>query len=175
MVGNRLNVRLLESDWLVKGDLIEDFASLAGVATLDKPLRMNQSIAAEYIEYVRFLNMEVRDKLPRDIRSKVIEILRHESIGKPKLTASDAQAISIRETHRVEEERIKKEFFPDRPFLFSPKSYGNGVAPVPLTDRKKAEIEMEIREKMVPEVWVPEYFVCMADNSQTGSSMPPVQ
>ena len=173
VVGNRLNVRLLESDWLTKGDLIEDFASLAGVATLDKPLRKNESIAAEYIEYVRFLNREFRDNLPRDTRSKIIEILRQESIGKPKLAASDAQAKSIRDIHREEEERIKNEFFPDRPFLFSPRAYGNGVAPEPLTDCKKAEIEMEIREKMAPEVWVPVDFVCAANNSQAGSSFPP--
>ena len=43
VLGDKLSVRLLEPDWLVNGDLIDDFASLAGVATLDKPPRMNLS------------------------------------------------------------------------------------------------------------------------------------
>ena len=33
VLGDKFNVRLLESDWLVKGDLIDDFASLLGVQT----------------------------------------------------------------------------------------------------------------------------------------------
>ena len=161
-VGNRLNVRLLEPEWLVKGDLIEDFASLSGVATLEKPPRMNESIAAEYIEYVRFLNQEFRNDLPVDIRRKVIKILKHASSGRLKLSASDAQAESIRDIRREVEERIKNEFFPDRPFLFSQKSYGHGVAPVPLTIRRKAEIDLEVEEKMAPEVWPPQDIVCAA-------------
>ena len=153
VLGDKLSVRLLEPDWLVNGDLIDDFASLAGVATLDKPPRMNESIAAEYIEYVRFLNREFRDDLPLNIRRKFVEILKQASFGKPKLVASDAQAKSIRDIHREEEERIKNVLFPGRPFLFSPKSYGCGIEPVPLTVHRKAEIELEIREKMAPEYW----------------------
>ena len=157
-LGDRLNVRLLESDWLVNGDLIEDFASLVGVAAFGKPGRINESFAAEYVEYVRFLNLEYQNGLPRKIREKALEILKDASSGKSKLAASDAQAKSIRDAHREQEEKIRKRFFPDRPFLFSPKFRGCGVAPVPLTKRRKAKIESEIREKMSPEVWVPHEF-----------------
>lgn len=161
ILGGRLNVRLLESNWLINGDLIEDFASLASVATFRKPPRKNESFAAEYIEYVRYLNQEFRDDLPSKIRWKAVRILRNASSGKPKLAASDAQAKSIRDLHRGQEEKIRKRFFPDRKFLFSQKSYGDGVAPPPLTERRKAEIETEIREKL--EVWVPHELAASGD------------
>ena len=162
VVENRLNVRLLEPEWLAKGDLIEDFASLAGVATLEKPPGMNESIAAEYIEYVWFLNREFREDLPLNIRRKIVEILKQASFGKPKLAASNAQTKSIRKIRREEKERIKNVFFPGRPFLFSPRSYGGGVAPAPLTVRRKAEIELEIEGKIAPEEWAPQDFDFMA-------------
>ena len=50
---------------------------------------------------------------------------------------------------------IRQEFFPDRPFLFSPKLRGDGVAPVSLTETRKEEIEFEFQEKMDPDVWAP--------------------
>ena len=165
MVGNRLNVRLLESDWLVNEDLIEDFASLFCSPTFGKIGRMNESFAAEYIEYVRFLNREFRDSIPRKLRAKALAILRNESSGKPKLTASDAQANSFREIHREQEEKIRRVFFPDRPFLFSPKFRGSGIAPVPLTSRRKAEIESKIQENMAPEFWAPHKFARNSESS----------
>ena len=153
--GDKLKVRLLESDWLVNGDLIEDFASLIGVAPFVNPGRMYQAIAAEYVEYLRYLNRECRESLPRKKRGRAVEILSSASSGKPKLAASDAQAKSIRELHREREERIRDRFFPDRPFLFSTAFRGSGVAPAPLTARRKAEIESLISEKLAPEVWAP--------------------
>lgn len=155
MLGNMLNVRLLEPDWLVEGDLIEDFASLAGVPAFRKPGRMNESFAAEYVEYVRYLNREFGNGLPVNIRDRALEILTEASAGKPKLAASDAQAKPIRELHRPQEERIRTRFFPDRPYLFPPKLGRCGIEPVPLTDRRMARIESEIRKIMAPEVWDP--------------------
>ena len=144
--GDRLHVRLLESDWLIKGDLIEDFASFAGVSMFVKPDRINESLAAEYVEYVRQLNRKFRNNLRSKIRRKVISILLDASFGKPKLAASDAQAKKIRDNHREQEECIRKRFFPDRSLLFSQKFRGGGVAPAPLTNLRKAAIESEIRE-----------------------------
>ena len=155
VLGHRLSVRLLESDCLVRGDLIEDFASLIGVPTFEKPDRMNESFAAEYIEYVRFLNSEFRDNLPREIRAKALDILKDASTRKPKLAASDAEAKSIQDIHCEQEERIRQRFFPDRSSLFSSKFRGSGVAPVPLTDRRIVEFEREISEKIAPCVWMP--------------------
>lgn len=155
MLGDRLNVRLLEPDWLVDGDLIEDFASLARVPAFRKPGRMNESFAAEYVEYVRYLNREFGSALPANIRGRAMDILTDASAGKPKLSASDAQAMPIRDLRRPHEERIRSRFFPDRPILHFPKTYGCGRPPVPLTERGRAEIESEIRKKMAPENWAP--------------------
>lgn len=155
LLENKFNVRLLESDWLINGDLIEDFASLIGFGPLLKPRKINESIAAEYIEYVRFLNHETLLALPRKVRSKAFGILRSESIGKPKLAASDAQANSIRYIHSDLEERIRKSFFSDRTYLFSPKSRGSGVSPLPLTERRKRNIDSIIRENMDIIGWEP--------------------
>ena len=146
VVGDRLQVRLLETDWLHKGDLIEDFASVLGVDAHCKPCIMNESIAVEYIEYVRFLNCEFGESLPKNVRSKAMEIIAAASAGKPKPKASDAQAILIHDIQRDTEERIRKRFFPSRPYLFSPKNWGNGTMPITLTQRRKAKIESEIWE-----------------------------
>ena len=155
VLGNKLNVRLLDPDWLVNGELIEDFASLLDVGTFRKPERVNESFAADYIEYVRFLNLEFEDSLPLGIRKKALQILTEASSGKPKLAVSDALAESIREIHRDQEERIKRRFFPGRSDLFSKKSYGQGVSPAPLSDCRKSGIESFLRKKMAPEEWPP--------------------
>lgn len=155
VIGERLMVRLLESDFLLNSDLIEDFASVLGVDAFRKPEKMRESFAAEYIEYVRFLNSEFGESLPKDIRRNALEILSTASAGKPKLSASDAQAVAIHATNRHLEGKIRKKFFPDRPFLFSPKRRGDGVAPAALTERRKAAIQTQIREKIGPAGWKP--------------------
>lgn len=146
----RINVRLLESDWLVNGDLIEDFAAILSVDAYCRPSRMNESFSAEYIEYVRFLNCDDEKALPIECRRRVLEILTAASAGKPKLAASDTQAIQFHEIYREQEERIRNKFFPDRPFLFSPKSRGDGIMPMPLTDRRKIEVEGELGRNLTP-------------------------
>lgn len=146
ILGDKLNVRLLEPDWLVNGDLIDDFASLLGVPTFCKPDRINESFAAEYIEYVRMLNLEFKEALPRLIRDNALRCLTAASSGKPKLTVSDAIAESIRELHRDQEERIRNLFFPERPSLYSTEFRGQGISPVPLTESRKIKIESMIQK-----------------------------
>ena len=154
VLGGKLNVRLLESDWLVNGDLIEDFASLVDVDAFENPGRMNQSFAAEYVEYVRILNRKfLRGRIPKSFRDQAIAILKNASSGKPKLAASDAQAGLIGDLHREQENRIRNNFFPGRRTLYSPKVRGDGIIPMPLTDHGKATIECELRENMAPAVW----------------------
>ena len=157
VLGDKLNVRLLEADWLVNGDLIKDFASLIGVAVLRKARRRNISLSAEHIEYVRLLNLEFQNNLPHKIRKRAIRILKGMSSGKSKVAMSDTQAKSLSDVHRDQEEKLCKIFFPGRQFLFSPKIYGRGKAPTPLTARRKAKMESEIRKKF--EVWKPHELV----------------
>ena len=172
VIGDKLNVRLLEADWLVNGDLIEDFASLVGVAAIRKPGRRNISFSAEYIEYVRLLNQEFRNNLPHKIRKKAIRILKEMSFGKSKIAMSDTQAKSLRDIHSDQEEKICKIFFPEKPFLFSPKIYGCGKAPTPLTARRKVMIESEIRKKL--EVWKPHELVHSGDRFRISIADRPV-
>ena len=153
--GERLDVRLMESDWLINGDLIDDFASILGMDTFCAPDREKRSFAAEYIEYVRFLNLEFGQKLPIGIRKRALNILMAASAAKPKPVASDKQASLIHAIHREQEDRIRKKFFPGRTILYSPKARGEGVMPLPLTEYRKREIERELNEKMVPLAWNP--------------------
>ena len=157
LIGGRLNVRLAESDWLVKGDLIEDFSSLIGIDALRKPGRENESFAAEYVEYVRFLNRSFGHSLPDDIRVDVLKALRDASSGKPKLAASYEQVDLILKVHQELEERVREKFFPDRPFLFSRKLRNRGVMPLPLTNCRKGKIESEISEALGTD-WDPYVF-----------------
>lgn len=151
--GDRLDVRLMEQNWLKNGDLIDDFASILGTDSIRKPCRMKESFAAEYIEFIRYLNWEFGCSLPEKFRINLRKILTTESVGKIKLETSDGRAGSIHFIHREQDERIRKKFFPDRNALFSSKSRGHGVIPPPLTDRRKSIIEGELREKMAPTVW----------------------
>ena len=151
--GERLDVRLMERDWLNNADLIDDFASILGIDAIGKPNRMKESFAAEYVEYIRYLNREFGRALPERVRINIRKILTAESSGKIKLAASDAQAALIHFIHREQEERIRKFFFPSRNVLFSSKSRGHGVIPPPMTDSKRLEIEGELRKKMLPTVW----------------------
>lgn len=163
LIGEKLSVRLLDADWLVKGDLIEDFSSLVGTDALRKPGRMNESIAAEYVEYVRFLNRSFGRALPDETRRRVLAILKSASSGKPKLAASDEQADSILSVHRELEERVRDRFFPDRPLLFSKKFRGAGVMPSSLTKRGMAKIESEIGDKLGRIDWKPSALACGGD------------
>ena len=160
LLGDKLSVRLLETDWLEKGDLIEDFSSLVGVDAFRKPGRMNESIAAEYVEYVRFLNRSCGRALPDETRRRVLAILKTASSGKPKLAASGEQADSILRMHRELEERVRERFFPDRTLLFTEKSRGAGVMPAPLTKRGMAKIESEIGDKLGRIDWKPSALAC---------------
>lgn len=151
--GERLDVRLMESDWLYNGDLIDDFASILGIGAFCKPCRMKVSFAAEYIEFVRYLNREFGHAIPKKVRTNIRKILTAASMGKPKLEASDAQANAIHFIHLEQEDRIRKMFFPGRKILYHSKSRGHGVIPVPLTSHRMAKIEDELREEMAPVIW----------------------
>ena len=146
VLGQRVRVNLLTPEALKNGDLIDDFSSLVGLGPYCKPPKMNESFAAKYIEYIRFMNLERADVLSNKSRRKMLQILTAQSTGKPKLLVSDEQAKAIRESTREKHEKIRSAFFADRHFLFSPKSYGAGIAPAPLTKRRIAAIESEIRE-----------------------------
>ena len=153
VLGEKFQIRLLEPDWLFNGNLIADFSSLIGVDEFCKPNVANESFAAEYIEYVRFMNRKFSKILPLNIRREVHKILSGASFGKPKLSASDAHAESIYLFHFELLERIRETFFPDKPFLFSPKFRGDGIMPVPLTNCKRVEIESLIQSQLAPMIW----------------------
>lgn len=127
--------------------MIEDFSTLIGIGGLRKPDRMNESFAAEYVEYIRFLNRKFGRMQPEDFRWRTYALLQIASTGKPKLAASEKQADAIRSVHGELEERVRKRFFPDRRFLFSEKFRGNGIMPLLLTDGRMAEIESELARR----------------------------
>lgn len=153
VVGQRLNVRLLESDWMTGGNIINDFSSVVGINAFRIPPIMNESIAVDYIEYLRFLNTEFGETLSIEIRRKIVRILTAMSTGKPKLSISDERAKAIGGPFREKEEKIRKRFFQNKHILFSPKSRDRCVMPVPLTNRRKLDIESEIRENLTPHDW----------------------
>lgn len=152
VLGDRLNVRLLVPDWLVNGDLIDDFAFFSGIPVFERPSKQNESFAAEYVEWIRQFNRE-RSSLPMKTRMEIYRILKKASSGKSKLAASGQQAKLIEEIYGEHEEKIRGRFFPDRPHLYFPKLYGRGVEPAILTESRKAEIEFEIRQQLKPEKW----------------------
>lgn len=151
--GDSFFVRLLESDWLVKNDLIEDFSSFIGIPSYCKPSNQNESFAAEYIEYVMKINKTFGHKIPLTTRRKAFNFLQNSSRGKPKLSVSDELAHSVQKKTHDQEERIRYKFFPERKRLFAKKHRNPVVAPIPLTKKRMAAIDVEIQKAIYPTNW----------------------
>lgn len=121
----KLDVRLLERDFLANGDLIEDFASVIGADTAPThPAEtLNEAVDAETLQQILDINRQVRDtpaKWSAEKRGQAVTKLLKASSGR-KLTLSDAHALNVARRNADSNERLRKRFFPDRGLLF-PKS-----------------------------------------------------
>lgn len=127
-VGDRFDLRLLEPDALVDGDLIADFAAAAGVdaAGLPRPGRANESFSVAAAAFLRQLNGtipqrvkegRVRNPLMRGIQQRLTRWY----AGDRKLALSEAEIARIRAANAAANEAIRTRFFPGRAELFPPR------------------------------------------------------
>jgi hypothetical protein len=122
---DRLNLRLLESDWLTGGDLITDFLDLAGIENtgFEPAERTNESFTPESAEFARLINIACRNrkggkKKTEELRRRVMRSLTEQSTGKDKLRLSPDQVDQVRARYADENARIAADWFPGRETLY---------------------------------------------------------
>lgn len=126
---DHFDLRLLEPDAMKDGDLIADFCDAIGVdpAGLPAPERKNEALSVPAAEFLRQANQrwpsgKKRFQRPR----KLIEDLEPFLMGKAgqgrKLTLTADNIAMIRAANADSNERLRRDFFPDRREMFAPKS-----------------------------------------------------
>jgi len=126
---DRLNLRLLESDWLTGGDLITDFMDLTGVenADFESPERTNESFTPQSAEFARLINIACRNrkgakKKTEELRRRVMRSLTVQSTGRDKLRLTPDQVDRVRAHYADENARLAAEWFPGRETLYPAKA-----------------------------------------------------
>ena len=125
-VGDRLLVRLFEPDFLKDGDLIEDFASVMGIASDGTaiPPRANESFSYVAAELMRALNAEVPRYTSATAKGKNPLLLRFERAlfacedAPQKLRLNADQTERVRALNEESNESVRKLLFSERPRLF---------------------------------------------------------
>lgn len=123
----RLDLRLLDTDFLVDGDLLADFCAVCGgvdMTRLERPPRKNESLSAEAAEVLRLFNTHTpelradgrRDPRGRWLRTRLSEV----SAAGSRIALTSAQRARVRAAHAESNERLRRDFFPERAALFAP-------------------------------------------------------
>lgn len=123
----RFDLRLLDPTYLKDGDLLADFAAACGFSLdgLEIPPRINESLSAPAAECLRSLNERIPQLLhnarPNPLRfGLVTQLMQLTPDDAPKLALSSDQRTQIMSGVGEANERLRADFFPDRPSLFSP-------------------------------------------------------
>ncbi len=152
-VGARYHPRLLERDFLVNGDLIDDFATQCGIEMdgLLRPARANEGLSAEGIEILRRLNARAsqggQDTARTGWHRAVTKQLMAHPLCKTKLRLTTEQRKQVEEKTAANLEALRKDFFPDRPVLFT-------TAPTAPVQPDRAEIMAAVADIML-DLFVP--------------------
>lgn len=121
----KLDVRLLERDFLIDGDLVTDFAHVIGadMANTHAPKILNEAMDADALVKMLEVNRKA-EKFPnlmtRAMRGQQVTKLLAASTG-AKLRLTPEQALDVAQRNAESNERLRRRFFPDREVLF-PKS-----------------------------------------------------
>lgn len=122
---DRLDVRLLEPDALVNGDLISDFCEACGIdeTGLNRPPRANESLSAPGAEALRSLNTQIPEMLPEGgrnpLRKHLVRSVFTLSADAPKLRLTAEQQARVQAAVQHSNEELRRSFFPDRKTLFA--------------------------------------------------------
>ncbi|NDU99951.1 hypothetical protein [Pseudoroseicyclus tamaricis] len=119
----RLNVRLLEPDAMVGGDLVTDFAAQIGVdpAPYIVPKRMNESFCPAAAEFLRAHNAARAARGEERISQRTFELvdfLGAWSAGKRRLQLNQEDWKRVRQVNAHGNAMLCQEFFPEREMLF---------------------------------------------------------
>jgi hypothetical protein len=128
VAGERFSVRLLEPDALEDGDLIADFAHVAGFDAegLKRPGRLNQGLSVGAAGFLREMNRVLPQRVAGGQRRNplmrgVDRRLTRWYAGDRKLALGPQQVARVRKANAKANERLRAAFFPERAELFPPR------------------------------------------------------
>lgn len=136
----RINVRLMERDTLVGGDLIDDFCAQTGIDPegLARPRVENPALSRDACEVMRVLNqllpVMLEDGRPNPLRRGLQERLLERYADAPRLRLSTHQMTHLMKACDGPNETLRQMFWPSRDRLFAER---------PLPDNKDVWINHE--------------------------------
>lgn len=121
---DRLDVRLLDREWLFEGDLLADFCHACGIRAdgLEKPSRVNASLTASGAECLRALNRTVPQLLPdgsrNPLRANLIKAVGKRSQNSPRLSLNKWQKKAVLSHMGEDLKWLQEKFFAGNETLF---------------------------------------------------------
>lgn len=141
---DRFDLRLMDRDFLDKGDLLDDFAATCGFSMdgLRRLPKLNESLSAAGAACLRMMNERIPqlryDGQPNPLRfDLVLQLQQMSPPGAAPLALFDAHRTQIRNVVEAGNDWLRQTFFPDRSTLFSPPS-----------ERKPAPREQTLEEAL---------------------------
>lgn len=158
----RFHLRLLEQDFLYDGDVVSDFAHVAGfdMVGLQPVARANESFSAAAIYLLNALNkMSLPTAADGKTRNPLIvsmsSLIARLGAGQTKLGLSDELIETIENANEMHNEMLRDEYFPDRPRLFAkvkPKGSMGTTPPAEEIVELAARLILALRTNEVPQL-----------------------
>ncbi len=129
--GGNFEVRLLEPDYLVDGDLIADFCSFVGIDNRDLvlPLPLNTSLTVGRARNLGRLNRLVPPLTKNNKRIRMHFLLKklimHAPSANRRLALDTQQITAIQKANHKSNERLRRDLFPERASLFTSEKAAN--------------------------------------------------
>ncbi|WP_372573992.1 hypothetical protein [Ruegeria jejuensis] len=136
----RLNVRLLNRNWLEGGDLVTDFCHACGIdgSGLQRPPRLNESLTASGAECLRALNRTIpqllSDGTRNPLHANLIRAVSQRSSDGQKISLNAGQQRTLRKRMGPDLDWFTNTFFPHDKALFEPPNANNTPTPVEVRD-----------------------------------------
>lgn len=172
---DRFDLRLLDPTYLKDGDLLTDFAAACGFALdgLEIPPRVNESLSAPAAECLRSLNERIPQLLYTGRHNPlrlglVAQLMQLTPDDAPKLALSPDQRVQIMQGVGEANERLRADFFPDRPSLFSP----SNERPLPPRD-EVLEQAMDLATRIIIKMRMGRIAILKADEKKIAQQRAP--
>ncbi|WP_299816404.1 hypothetical protein [uncultured Jannaschia sp.] len=159
---DRVDARLMEPDFLIGGDLLEDFSDRIGTTAegLAVPPRQNESLTAAGAEFLRVVNTRIEHTVDdgRKVNPQKVAIRRvllQQTLKLPKIRLDAEQVAHVREVNAASNEKLRERFFPERAELFPPKPAPDANGPS-LRAEDVATVALDVMLSLQSEESLPE-------------------
>ncbi|MEP3845592.1 MAG: hypothetical protein ABJM43_09660 [Paracoccaceae bacterium] len=130
---DRISVRLLDRDFLINGDLIDDYSAQCGINVegLKRPPRENEALTAAGAEALRALNQRIPELDSNGrynpLRNDLLRAVMQASENMPPLALFPRHQKKLENATAASMEKLRSELFPERPVLFTSRKHGQSI------------------------------------------------